>query len=1172
MALLLYDKNGAPKNDAAIKLCKAWGVKTRDELKAREARVMGRVRAKKESRNCGDGAGGFKPGNVCAKGGDGEPSEKQDRPEGGYTAKITTAIDKEMTARGLDPKDSYTRARGLLELPPESVVKSIASEQQSQTGKPLSPEAKKSYDAFKAELLDQYSALVADGLRPIPFTGKGEPYNAGPDKLWTPSSEAMRQAVEKTGEFYFFQTKTGFGGDGSTATKDHPLLEMSPAKDAKGNQMLWNDVFRVVHDNVAHIRGGFGFNTRGEMNGMIAHASTLTLAARPALFAETFAQNSVYETTKGFATQNAYFPSKVSMAVLDGLIAQSKKLSGTNERAMPSEDMDEDTPTGPGRLRRQPHGDDSSEATETKPDDEAGESRNCGDGAGGFKEKNTCAKGGDDELLRSAIVRWKGNPSDLVIHMNDAVAGKPAPSSGSGKKLRAMAEEILRAVGERGESAPTLYRGDNNHPSDISNPVLGWTENKKVAEQFAREYGGVVYTLEGASGLNLKNIVGDMFDDGEREWIVKNDEGTIRNHLREESRNCGTGKGGFQKGNKCAAGPKAGHPGASAETIDARGESAGHAADLLNEGHNVVVRAGDLDRLFRKMAAREDDPDITNLVIHGTTLFGGEGLGIARGDMPQFGDTQAEFLQHLRDQGITTQDAEISPLTLRPIQKEISGRRAGKKYIKAVKSGMGKLAGIVVSRDGYIIDGHHRWAAAVARASNKPSTKVAATVIGTDHDNALRISLDWVQMHGLAGKSMTARSLEPRNCGDGAGGFKPGNKCAIGGDGDEALDAGWRGRHKATLDAVRAKVIAIGEQSKKDEQAARKRYADAFAQINDKTDEQIAARDKWREEKTKLAEAVKGLDGISERIKQEAALGVVSMAALREGIDSLPPAAKALADNVVSAYEKQSALAQNLVDMGAKMSDMRNEILEPASKVNAAQYEAIKEAGKSLATKVISEAAYDAAQHELDISSGRFDWAVNEANKGQMMDATRFYRAVMAPNVSNRDVFASGHAAAVSDLDRAYASHADGGKGGDIFIPWKTSESTIIHEIGHLVEFNNPAVREAANAFVERRCGKSESMNMAETFAGFGYKEDEVGNSDNFLNAVKATAAEEDALDATRMNARAAYIGKRYKNGDTEVISMGMEMLKASPYKFAKADPEYFDLVVAAATGAINIK
>lgn len=81
--------------------------------------------------------------------------------------------------------------------------------------------------------------------------------------------------------------------------------------------MVANDLFRVVHDMVAHVRGGYSFSTNGEYNGMLTHASTLPESAWPALFAETFGQNAVYEKTKKYAPQNAY-ASKIGPEVIRG--------------------------------------------------------------------------------------------------------------------------------------------------------------------------------------------------------------------------------------------------------------------------------------------------------------------------------------------------------------------------------------------------------------------------------------------------------------------------------------------------------------------------------------------------------------------------------------------------------------------------------------------------------------------------------------------------------------------------------------------------------------------------------------------------------------------------------------------------------------------------------------
>jgi hypothetical protein len=132
-----------------------------------------------------------------------------------------------------------------------------------------------------------------------------------------------------------------------------------------------------------------------------------------------------------------------------------------------------------------------------------------------------------EDVLRRAVVRWKGSPSDLHIHAQDALSGAPVPTSASGERLRAMAEALLHATEARGRPAPVLYRGDRIHPAENPSPLLGWTANRDVAQHWAKVYDGTVYPLEGRRGLNLQEIVGDMFDDGEAEWILQ---GPFRRH------------------------------------------------------------------------------------------------------------------------------------------------------------------------------------------------------------------------------------------------------------------------------------------------------------------------------------------------------------------------------------------------------------------------------------------------------------------------------------------------------------------------------------------------------------------------------------------------------------------------------------------------------------------
>jgi len=311
-----------------------------------------------ESRNgdCGRQDGGrFGQGNDCAKEDGSGPddsssssspsrpaSKPQTFPEG--SRKFRDAVDSVVAATGGDPEKVWDRSKSLADTPPKQTIDSIASEQGSYGGKPLTPEAEASYGSLVDEIGRQYEALVASGLTVTPWRGEGEPYGDPPGST-KPNSNKMREEVAKTGEFKFFMTERGFGtGD---ATPDHPMLRETKFKTSNGEPMIANDLFRVVHDLVAHVRGGYSFSTNGEFNGMLTHASTLPESAWPALFAETFGQNAVYETTGNFAPQNAYASQQGA-----SLIREELKRRKNQSRAAEAPDSDE--PLGYQHIKTRP--------------------------------------------------------------------------------------------------------------------------------------------------------------------------------------------------------------------------------------------------------------------------------------------------------------------------------------------------------------------------------------------------------------------------------------------------------------------------------------------------------------------------------------------------------------------------------------------------------------------------------------------------------------------------------------------------------------------------------------------------------------------------------------------------------------------------------------------------
>jgi hypothetical protein len=147
------------------------------------------------------------------------------------------------------------------------------------------------------------------------------------------------------------------------------------------------------------------------------------------------------------------------------------------------------------------------------------------------------------------------------------------------------------------------------------------------------------------------------------------------------------------------------------------------------------------------------------LSIEGTLLYGDEGLGIARKDMPQIpGKERARFLSEIEsEQGITAEKEKVDPLTLKPIQKEISASRSGAIYEKFREDGeIPKNERILISSDGFVVDGHHTWGAAVAFAFDNPGTELPVYRLSVTAKEAMDVSLAWSKANGFESQAIDA--------------------------------------------------------------------------------------------------------------------------------------------------------------------------------------------------------------------------------------------------------------------------------------------------------------------------------------------------------------------------------------------------------------------------------
>lgn len=171
--------------------------------------------------------------------------------------------------------------------------KVFAHEHQHAVHNPDSLEVRESYKAFVAETITQYRHIAAsltisfiDDINVISYA----------------NSDELRCDIDR-GCLKLLLTV-------DSLPIGH-LLNAPTDIIVNGVYLCANDVFRIVHDVVAHGLNGCSFSLRGETEGFRAHRKFYSPTALPALCAETLMQNSWFNVIGGgdYAPQKCYIPS-----------------------------------------------------------------------------------------------------------------------------------------------------------------------------------------------------------------------------------------------------------------------------------------------------------------------------------------------------------------------------------------------------------------------------------------------------------------------------------------------------------------------------------------------------------------------------------------------------------------------------------------------------------------------------------------------------------------------------------------------------------------------------------------------------------------------------------------------------------------------------------------------
>lgn len=173
---------------------------------------------------------------------------------------------------------------------------------------------------------------------------------------------------------------------------------------------------------------------------------------------------------------------------------------------------------------------------------------------------------------------------------------------------------------------------------------------------------------------------------------------------------------------------------------DATGKAA---ADLL-AGRKASVAPAGLPSLMASLAAQRP-VNLSRLQVDGeTNMFRKHSRDIPRSEMPQLPtkvDQLAEFTDALAERGITGEMEEVDPRTLTATQNELDSAKVGQMYARVAAGTLNREAIAFVSRDGEVLDGHHRWAALASGASaGVDGTSMKIIRLDADIDTLLEIA------------------------------------------------------------------------------------------------------------------------------------------------------------------------------------------------------------------------------------------------------------------------------------------------------------------------------------------------------------------------------------------------------------------------------------------------
>lgn len=206
--------------------------------------------------------------------------------------------------------------------------------------------------------------------------------------------------------------------------------------------------------------------------------------------------------------------------------------------------------------------------------------------------------------------------------------------------------------------------------------------------------------------------------------------------------------------------------------------------DTPEQAHTMIKELGDyVKRVQETTGQKLPNLNLCKVSVPGTNLFCGASIatdqhpeGVPRAKMPQLSGTPKPgsdadalpkssngevniapgFIQSLADRGIASRERSVPASQLKASQSELKGTNVSF-FLSPKGQQIINDEIIYVSRDGYVIDGHHRWAGKVAQDLADGRTgdvKMKVRVIDMPIMEVLDAALDYADQIGLQPKGV----------------------------------------------------------------------------------------------------------------------------------------------------------------------------------------------------------------------------------------------------------------------------------------------------------------------------------------------------------------------------------------------------------------------------------